>query len=176
LEGSLFPVWNFNRFGKGDLMIVKVNDGSLMSAAKIHSESWKESHKSFCSTDFVEQHTAEHQENYLRGEIKAGKKVYMLVENRPVGIVSVYESLIENLYILPDEQNKGYGTKLLLFAMRRCPEAPTLWILGNNYRAYSLYSKYGFRKTGKQNKLSQNLSEIEMKCNGPREERRADSL
>ncbi|MCI1981892.1 MAG: GNAT family N-acetyltransferase [Oscillospiraceae bacterium] len=157
-------------------MIVKVNDGSLMSAAKIHSESWKESHKSFCSADFVEQHTAEHQENYLRGEIKAGKKVYMLVENRPVGIVSVHENLIENLYILPDEQNKGYGTKLLLFAMRHCPEAPTLWILENNYRAYSLYSKYGFRETGKQHKLSQNLSEIEMKCSGSREGRRADSL
>jgi len=144
-------------------MIVEVNGGNITFAAKIHSESWKESHKSFCSIDFIEQHTAERQEEYLHCEIKAGKKVYMLVENSPVGIVSVHESLIENLYILPDEQHNGYGTKLLLLAMQQCSEIPTLWILKNNQKAYSLYFKYGFRKTGRQNKLSKNLSEIEMK-------------
>ena len=34
----------------------------------------------------------------------------MLVKHKPVGIVSVTGSLIEDLYIRPDEQNKGYGT------------------------------------------------------------------
>lgn len=144
-------------------MIVEVNSGNITSAAKIHSESWQESHKGFCSIDFIERHTVERQEEYLRCEIKAGKKVYMLVKNSPVGIVSVHESLIENLYILPDEQHNGYGTKLLLFAMPQCSEVPTLWILENNQKAYSLYFKYGFRKTGRQNKLSENISEIEMK-------------
>ena len=144
-------------------MIVEVNGSNITFAAKIHSESWKESHKSFCSIDFIGQHTVERQEEYLRCEIKAGKKVYMLVENSPVGIVSVHESLIENLYILPDEQHNGYGTKLLLLAMQQCSEVPTLWILKNSQKAYSLYFKYGFRKTGRQNKLSKNLSEIEIK-------------
>lgn len=144
-------------------MIIEVTDDNITSAAKIHSESWKESHKSFCRIDFIEQHTVEHQEEYLRSEIKARKKLYLLVETRPVGIVSVHESLIENLYILPDEQHKGYGTKLLLFAMQQCSETPTLWILENNHKAYSLYFKYGFRKTGRENRLSENLSEIEMK-------------
>ena len=144
-------------------MIVEVNGSNITSAAKIHSESWKESHKNFCSIDFIEQHTFERQEEYLRCEMKTGKKVYMLVENVPVGIVVVHESLIENLYILPDEQHNGYGTKLLLFAMWQCSDVPTLWILENNQKAYFLYFKYGFRKTGRRNKLSDNLSEIEMK-------------
>lgn len=144
-------------------MIIEVNDSNLASAAKIHSESWKESHESFCSMSFIEQHTVEHQEKYLRSEIEAGKKVYLLAEPEPVGIVSVHENKIENLYVLPDEQHKGYGTKLLLFAVRQCPRAPTLWILENNQKAYSLYFKYGFRKTGKKNRLSESLSEIEMK-------------
>jgi GNAT superfamily N-acetyltransferase len=144
-------------------MIIEVSDDKITLAAKIHSESWKESHKSFCRIDFIEQHTVEHQEEYLRSEIKSGKKVYMLVETKPVGIVSVHESLIENLYILPNEQHNGYGTKLLLFAMQQCPGTPILWILENNHKAYSLYLKHGFRKTGRKNKLSENLSEIEMK-------------
>lgn len=143
-------------------MIIEVNDSNILSAAKIHSESWKESHKSFCSINFIEQHNVAHQEKYLRSEIKAGKKVYMLVDPKPIGIVSVFENLIENLYVLPDEQHKGYGTKLLLFAVQQCPAAPTLWILENNQAAYSLYFKYGFRKTGKKNPLSESLSEMEM--------------
>lgn len=144
-------------------MIIEVNGSNLALAAKIHSESWKESHKSFCSKDFIEQHSAKQQEAYLRSEMETGKKVYMLVEAHPVGIVSIHGSLIENLYILPDEQQKGYGTKLLLFAMRQCQQVPVLWILENNQRAYSLYFKYGFRKTGRKNRLSDDLFEIEMR-------------
>lgn len=55
-------------------MIIEVNDSNLASAAKIHSESWKESHESFCSMSFIEQHTVEHQKKYLRSEIEARKK------------------------------------------------------------------------------------------------------
>jgi GNAT superfamily N-acetyltransferase len=38
----------------------------------------------------------------------------MLVEEKPIGVVSVTKGLIEDLYILPDMQNMGLGTKLLL--------------------------------------------------------------
>jgi GNAT superfamily N-acetyltransferase len=79
-----------------------------------------------------------------------------------VGVVSVKGSLIENLYILPEEQRKGYGTKLLFFAMEKCEGTPVLWILGNNSAAYSLYTKYGFKLTGKRNELSDTVYEIEM--------------
>ena len=83
--------------------------------------------------------------------------------NQTVRNWSVYKSLIENLYILPNEQHNGYGTKLLLFAMQQCAETPTLWILENNLKAYALYFKHGFRKTGRKGKLSESLFESEMK-------------
>lgn len=147
-------------------MIAEVNEGNIRQAAAIHSESWKESHKSFCSEDFIAQHSAEHQEVYLRKEMQAGKEIYMLIDDKPVGIVSVWENTIENLYVLPDRQHRGYGTTLLMFAMRKCLGIPVLWILNNNKPAYALYSKYGFQKTGKQKRLSDTLSEIEMKFAG----------
>ena len=145
-------------------MIVEVDESNITMAAKIHSRSWQESHKDFCKAEFVELHTTKHQEEYLRQEVNTGKKLYMLIESKPVGIVSVYNSMIENLYVLPEEQHKGYGTKLLKFAMQHCEGIPTLWILDNNKKAYSLYSKYGFLITGKKNRLSESISEIEMKC------------
>ena len=101
-------------------MIVEVTEDNIFEAAKIHSESWKESHKAFCSKEFVEKHNIERQLEYLRNEINNGKDVYMLIDNIPVGIVSVKDSLIENLYILPEEQGKGYGTELLKFAIKNC--------------------------------------------------------
>ena len=135
----------------------------LYEAAKIHSESWKESHKAFCSKEFVEKLIFERLLEYLRNEINNGKDVYMLIDNIPVGIVSVKDSLIENLYILPEEQGKGYGTELLKFAIKNCNNTPSLWILNNNEKAYKLYYKQGFMKTVKENTLSDDLSEIEMK-------------
>lgn len=143
-------------------MIINIEENNIIEAAKIHSESWKESHENFCSKDFIEQHTIEHQETYLRSEIEYGKNLYMLVEKVPVGIVSVHNNLIENLYISPMEQNKGYGTQLLKFALQQCTSTPTLWILNNNYKAYSFYYKHGFRKTGAQNRHSEAIYEIEL--------------
>ena len=144
------------------MMIVEVAEDNIIEAARIHSESWKESHRAFCSEEFVELHTVEHQREYLQKEMQQGKKIYMLIDDMPVGIVSVKGNLIENLYILPQRQRQGYGTKLLLYAIEQCEDIPVLWILSNNQKAERFYRKYGFKKTGEEKRLSEKLSEIKM--------------
>jgi len=86
----------------------------------------------------------------------------MLVEDKPVGIVSVKGNLIEDLYILPDKQNMGYGTKLLQFAVDQCIGKPTLWILENNTNAKRFYLKLGFQETGRIKTVTDGLDEIEL--------------
>ena len=142
-------------------MIVPVDESNILDAALIHSISWQDSHRSFCSPDFVALHTPEHQREYLREKMNAGSRVYMLVKDRPVGVVSVTGSLIEDLYILPETQNKGYGTELLQFAVHLCQDVPTLWILENNESAARLYRRMGFKETGKVNAITDRLAEIE---------------
>ena len=85
----------------------------------------------------------------------------MLVEEKPIGIVSVTKGLIEDLYILPDMQNMGHGTKLLLYAVGQCTDTPTLWILENNINAERLYRRIGFKETGRKNAITNKLDEIE---------------
>lgn len=143
-------------------MIVNVNKSNIEEAAYIHSSSWIDSHKAFCSPEFVAQHNLQNQIKYLQEEMNQGKDVFMLIKDKPVGIVSVYDDLIENLYVLPEEQHKGYGTELLLFALSRCRDNAALWILSNNVKAYNLYTKYGFLRTGKTNMLSETIYEEEM--------------
>ncbi|MEF2794263.1 MAG: GNAT family N-acetyltransferase [Hydrogeniiclostridium sp.] len=129
-------------------MIAAVDESNIFQAAMLHSISWQDSHQSFCSPDFIKLHTPEHQQEYLKVKMNSGSKCYMLVEDEPIGIVSVTGSLIEDLYILPQKQNKGYGTKLLQFAITKCMDTPTLWILENNVKAGRLYRRMGFKETG----------------------------
>ncbi len=143
-------------------MIVEVTRENLLSAAEIHAESWRDSHRAFCGEAFVSQHTTARQKIYLEQEMEGGKQLYMLIRDAPVGIVSVKDSLIENLYVLPSEQHKGYGAELLLFAVKKCKAAPCLWVLNNNEKALSLYLKFGFRVTGRRHTLSEQLFELEL--------------
>ena len=89
-------------------MIITVDRTNLLQAAMIHSISWKESHRFVCVPDFVEMHTPERQQKYMQNKMNCGSKFYMLVEDIPVGVISVRESLIEDLYILPDKQKMDW--------------------------------------------------------------------
>ena len=144
------------------MQFVEVTEQNVADAGCIHSESWKESHRSFCSAESVEKHTPSAQADYLRREMDAGKSVYMLINDYPVGIVSVHGGLIENLYVLPSEQRKGYGSRILEFAIRKCQGTPKLWILNINEGAYRLYTKKGFKETGNRKQLDKNLYEMEL--------------
>ena len=142
--------------------IVKITENNIRDAGIIHSESWKESHKSFCSVEFVARHTEEAQTEYIRSEITKGKDFYMLIDHIPVGIVSVCGSLIENLYVLPTEQRQGYGAMLLQYVLKQCHDIPSLWILSNNDRANTFYKKHGFVESGKKKQLRNDLFEVEL--------------
>lgn len=148
---------------RSTVQFVEITHQNLYQAAEIHAISWRESHIDFCSAEFVAKHTTERQMGYLQKEIDKGKQLYMLIDDKPVGIVSVIGKMIENLYVLPDEQRKGYGSQLLKFAIDHCQGVPTLWVLSNNVRAYCFYKKNGFKETGDRKQLREGLFEMEMK-------------
>lgn len=143
-------------------MIIKVNEENLQTAAEIYAETWQDSYSALYSESFIKRHTAARKKVYLSNSIRDGKQLYMLVKKNPVGIVSIKDNLIEDLYILPAEQHKGYGTELLLFAIEKCSGKPCLWVLDNNEKAQSLYRKCGFHMTGKKHSFSEQLTELEM--------------
>lgn len=142
-------------------MIIAVDSTNIREAAAVHSASWQASHRAFCSPDFVALHSPERQMEYLQKKMADGSRLFMLCEDGPVGLVSVTGSLIEDLYVLPERQNRGFGTRLLQFAIAQCADVPTLWILENNAGAERLYRRMGFRQTGRRNAITDKLSEIE---------------
>ena len=143
--------------------IITVDRNNYIQAAEIHAISWRESHKDFCSPSFVAEHTIERQADFLLGELDAGKKLFMLVDTKPVGIVSVEVNRIANLYVLPEEQKKGYGSILLEHAISQCKGTPCLWVLSNNEVAARMYYKRGFRESGIRKYMSSAIFQFEMR-------------
>ena len=143
-----------------------VTEQNMDLAAEIHAISWQESHKSFCTAEFIRAHTPGRQREYIRQEMACGKQFFLLVDGSAKGIVSVKDNLIENLYVLPSEQRKGYGSALLQYAQRICIGLPTLWILSNNTTAKTLHIKRGCRFTGKEIPRENGLRELEMQFSG----------
>lgn len=146
-----------------DYRIEEVLEDNVMEAAVVHSLSWQDSHESFCSRAFVEKHTPEHQKSYIMDKICNGSEFFLLRAPDPVGVVSVKGSLIEDLYVIPEMQNRGFGSILLRYAVLKCKGTPTLWILENNANAERLYRKRGFVPTGNVNSIGGRLKEIEFR-------------
>ena len=145
-------------------IVVPVNNENISDAAKIHSISWQESHRSFCSDNFINEHSVDHQQEYINSKMKHGSRFFMLCDEIPVAVVSVTRNLIEDLYVLPDYQNRGYGSMLLEYAVamvRQQSLIPTLWILENNFGAKRLYERKGFVPSGITNTITGKLSELE---------------
>ena len=146
-----------------NLQIVPVlESAALRQAAEVHAVSWRDSHRAFCPPDFVEAHTPERQYGYLRKKEEEGSRIFLLLAGGlPVGLVTVTGSVIADLYVLPDKQNRGYGTFLLRYALEQCEGSPTLWILENNAGAERLYRREGFLPTGRVTEHPGGLKEIE---------------
>ncbi len=143
-------------------MIIKITEDNIFEAAVIHSVSLQYSNRVFYSTEFIPKHDdIEFQADCLLSKIKNGTDLYMLIVlDKAVGIVSVTNNLIDDLYVLPEEQNKGYGSILLKHALSCIEGDAFLWTLENNNDAKKLYQQEGFKTTGKINHLG-NLNEIE---------------
>ena len=149
--------WKGGRNMKIDL----VDACRIEAAARVHAIAWRASHEAFCSPAFVASHTAERQQAYLQQKMAAGSRFYLLTLPKPAAVVSIAPgSVIEDLYVLPEEQNKGLGTQLLRFAIGQCTARPRLWVLENNNGAQRFYQRAGFRPTGRRRSTGR-LDEVE---------------
>jgi len=145
------------------MRIMPVGEDRLRDATEVHAKSWREAHQTVCSPTFLETHTAERQEAYLRSKLESGSRLFLLTVNgQPVGTVSLKGDEIADLYVLPEEQGKGYGSKLLSFVIGQTHGTPRLWILENNAGAERLYRRFGFRPTGRRTVHPGGVDEIEM--------------
>ena len=164
--GKLYDMDDYTVVEARRSIIAHVTEENIADAARIHSISWQESHRAFCNEAFILKHDVEHQKEYIREKMKNGSKFFILYDKEPVAVVSVKDELIEDLYVLLEQQNKGYGTHLLNYVVAKIKAQgliPSPWILENNHDAERLYLRQGFVPTGNRNHITGKLDEVEFR-------------
>ena len=144
--------------GGGGMTITRVTEERLPQAAAVYREAWRESHRDLCTPEFLERRDCG---AYLEQQMAAGKRLYLLTGEEPVGVISMGDHEIGDLYVLPRAQGRGYGTMLLRFAMEQCGSA-RLTVLSSNTRALAWYKRNGFAQTGQRRQLRDGLWEVEL--------------
>ena len=152
------------------MRIIPVTEENAPLAGAVHAASWQASHRHFCPEEFVLRFDARRQTEYLLEGMRRGKQVWLLLDPEPAGLISLTEtgegSLIEDLYVLPRLEGRGYGGALLEAAIAQARGPVYLWILNNNLKALDYYQKRGFALSGREKPLSRSLSELEMRREG----------
>ena len=85
-----------------------------------------------------------HSDEKILDDLKNGK-VYLLVsDNEPAGTVTLSGNEIDRLFVLPNYQKKGYGTKLMDFAEEAISKEYDVITLDASLVGRKMYLKRGF--------------------------------
>ncbi len=97
------------------------------------------------AVDFFLSH---HNDKNIETDIENGN-VYLCFnnDNKAVGTVTIKENEICRLFVLPDQQGKGYGRELLIFTENKISEKHNTIILDASLPAKSIYLKTGYVST-----------------------------
>jgi len=84
-------------------------------------------------------------QDYFRHHILMENKVFVVeLDQRPIAFMAMKDEFVDQLYVHPDDQNRGVGKALLDYARKLCPEHIWLYTLQINLNARAFYEKNGF--------------------------------
>jgi len=121
-----------------------------------YSDEYYNDYRSICCDCFRNLSIATNQDPdsfYTQEEMNKKKSnvFIMFIDNEMVGSVEIHENIIDHLFVNQKYQNKGYGKKLLFFAISRLQEAGIneiiLFVADLNKEATQLYLNNGFKCT-----------------------------
>lgn len=145
---------------------LKYSDSDLIfSASLIHALSWKRAYSEIVPKSYLDNLEDSHWVKYFtEGLENKNFEVSVLFKNEtPVGVITYGKNdhkdmngfgEIRSLYIHPDHYSKGYGAKLIDYALKALTELGLnkayLFTFENNYRARKFYERLGFTYRGRE--------------------------
>lgn len=149
------------------MRIELINQSNIDTASIIFCESWKYSHKGIVTEEFYLSFTPERQKNKLQQHILKGDNCFIGFDNqKAVGILILNYDCNElvSIYVSPDLLHKGYGSKLITFALDKldCNQEICLTVMNVNKNARKFYEKNGFQFCGRTKILSEEKGLSEM--------------
>lgn len=156
------------------IIIERARLSEIPEIKRLLSETWIDTYGSVYSKETIQRVTTEwHSPDNLSSQIqntdfyfglaKENGKIIGLSTSRRVEKDSIF---MYRLYVDPNVQRKGIGSKLLDETIKAFPEANTikLEVEEKNYKAITFYTKMGFKESGKkvENVSDEKIRVIEM--------------
>jgi ribosomal protein S18 acetylase RimI-like enzyme len=147
------------------MYIVEMNDKNLMDAAECYYNSWLSSHAYHVPEDTLSVYSVERVANVLKKDNTMDRITFIAYDKNTVnGLVTIDKerSEIAHLYIVPEKQRQGLGTKLLEFGIKQMTSISRVYttVLAANNVGVDFFEKYGFEFTGEQRTLKNGMLEL----------------
>ena len=138
---------------------------NLMDAAECICASWKSSHAQFFPEEQINAYTAERVAHILKKDDSPDKITFIAFDkNTVIGVVTIDKIKCEmsNIYVAPDRQRHGIGTKLMEFAVKQMTSINRVYVtvLSVNEVGLSFFEKHTFEFTGEQRTLKNGMLEL----------------
>ena len=93
-------------------------------------------------------HTADQVREWVRLHLIPRDRTWVATDGLDVlGMLTVEQHWIDQLYVGPDYQGRGIGSTLIDFAKKLSPERLSLWTFQVNEAAQAFYRRHGFVET-----------------------------
>ena len=138
-------------------IIEDANVGDISSIKDLLTFAWRDAYSDVLSAETIDKITTVwHNPELFRNQIEDPSSYFMVARNETgevIGLATVSEvddvtCMIARHFVRPDYQKRGIGEGLLAAALKHFPNVTKLRVevLDKNHKAYSFYTKNGFRE------------------------------
>ena len=147
------------------MYIVEMNDKNIVEAAECYYNSWLSAHAERFSEDYLSLYSVERIINILKKDNTADRITFISYDKNIInGLVTIDKERAEivHLYVNPERQKMGFGTKLLEFGIKQMTSINRVYttVLSCNTVGVDFFEKYGFEFTGEQRTLKSGMLEL----------------
>lgn len=126
--------------------IKQVADTDLAIVVNITHETIKGIYPRYYPKGAVDFFLAHHSAENIKCDILLGNIFLLTVDGAPVGTVTIKNNEICRLFVLSEQQGKGYGKALLEYSEKEISQISTRICLDASLPAKKIYLQYGYRE------------------------------
>ncbi|MDY4187128.1 MAG: GNAT family N-acetyltransferase [Candidatus Borkfalkiaceae bacterium] len=147
------------------MYIVEMTEKNVDDVASCYVLGWKSSHEKLYDSDYVQAFSPEKTAAFLRKDQGLERITFVAYDKgKAVGFITIDKEKcdIPRLYVIPEKQRQGVGTKLIEFGIKQLSAITRIYVslLAANEAGVGFFEDYGFEFTGEQRTLKNGQLEL----------------
>ncbi len=147
------------------MYIVEMTEKNFEDAADCFVQAWKSAYAQFYPEDYVEAFNQEKVISFFKKDQAVDRLTFIASDKGSIiGFITIDKGKCEipRLYIAPDKQRQGMGTKLIEFGLKQLSSVNRVYVslIAANAASVNFFEKVGFDFTGEQRSLKNGQLEL----------------